>query len=293
MPGPTLIAVNGVELCVEEFGERSDPALLLIAGAESSMDWWDTAFCERLAAGGRRVIRYDLRDTGASTSYPPGQPGYTTLDLFDDVVQLLLALEAAPAHLVGISMGGGIAAQVAMLHPELVASLTVISFSPEGPGSEANGLPAMSVELAAAFSEPQEVVDWDDDEAVARNFIKAERLFSGTIPVDEARIRAIAGDVRRRSTSPLSAANHWQVAGEGEPRERLADITAPTLVIHGTEDPLFPLPHGEALAREIPGARFMAITGMGHQNPPPPTWDEIVPAILDHTRRAGSGGAVS
>jgi len=284
MPGQRLIAVNGVELCIEEFGERHDPALILIAGAASSMDWWDVAFCERLAEGGRRVIRYDLRDTGASTSYPPGAPGYSSDDLEEDLTQLIAALSAAPAHLVGISMGGGIAAEIAMRHPELVASLTVMSFSPAGPGNELNGLPPMLPAFSAAFSVEQPPVDWGDDEAVAQSFLASERIFSGSIPVDEARIRSIAKEVRRRTISPFSAENHWQAASGGEPRERLADIVAPTLVIHGTEDPLFPLPHGEALAREIPGARLLTIEGMGHQNPPPPTWDEIVPAILEHTR---------
>src|SRR5262245_65394993 len=100
------IRSNGVDLCVQTFGDHAAPAILLIAGGASSMDWWHGEFCERLAAGGRFVIRYDHRDTGQSVAYPPREPGYDGRDLVADAVGLLDALEVDRAPRVGMSVGG-------------------------------------------------------------------------------------------------------------------------------------------------------------------------------------------
>src|SRR3954466_15490631 len=113
---PTALNVNGVELCVQTFGDRNEPATLLIMGTGASMDWWDEEFCERLAAGGRFVIRYDNRDTGRSTTYPPGAPPYTGSDLVTDAVAVLDALELQRAHVVGLSSGGALAQVLALDH---------------------------------------------------------------------------------------------------------------------------------------------------------------------------------
>ena len=139
---PTRVPANGVELCVQTFGEAVDPAILLVAGAASSMDWWQDELCERLAFGSRFVIRYDLRDTGQSVSYKPGAPQYGGQELVADAVGVLDVLRVGRAHVVGISMGGGIALHLALDHADRVASLTLISTSPGGPG-----LPPMSDEL--------------------------------------------------------------------------------------------------------------------------------------------------
>jgi pimeloyl-ACP methyl ester carboxylesterase len=142
---PTVVHANGVALCAQTFGEAGDPPILLIGGAESSMDWWEDGFCERLAAGRRLVIRYDLRDTGQSITYEPGAPGYTGNDLVADALGVLDALEIDRAHVVGISMGGGIGQELALVHPSRVATLTLMSTSPVGsrdPGKPA--LPPMS-----------------------------------------------------------------------------------------------------------------------------------------------------
>ena len=189
-------------------------------------------------------------------------------------------------HLVGLSLGGGVGQQIAIRHGHLLASLTLMSTSPGGPGGGADlspPTPAMQESLSTQDAPP----DWTDPVQVEGYFFAAEQLFSGTIPVDEVRIRAIARSVFDRSSSLPSADNHW-MAGADESaatREELADIRVPTLVIHGTADPLFPLDHGEALAREIPGASLVRVEGMGHQNPPPPTWDQIVAEIVKHTSR--------
>lgn len=267
-----LLNVNGIVLCAQAFGDAADPALLLIAGAESSMDWWDSELCERLAAGGRYVIRYDMRDTGQSTTYPPGRPGYEGDALIDDAVGLLDALRIEQAHIVGISMGGGIAQQLAVRHPERVLSLTLMSTSPGGPG-----LPPMSPDVAGfGGSSP----DWHDREAVIEYYTDGEHMLAGTIPVDDDRMRRIIGRVWDRSPSIASGQNHWQLSEKESVRPRLGEIAVPTLVLHGTADPLFPYGHGEALARAIPGARLVPLDGMGHQMPVPEVWETVVDEIL-------------
>jgi pimeloyl-ACP methyl ester carboxylesterase len=287
MRGPRIVRANGVDLCIETFGDRGTPAILLIAGAASSMDWWEDEFCERLAAGGRFVIRYDLRDTGQSVSYEPGTPRYTGSDLVADAVGLLDALGIRQAHIVGISMGGGIAQHLALDHPQRVASLTLMSTSAGG-----DDLPPMSDELAGAFSDPPQPPDWSDRAAVIDHLVEDLRLYEGSLPFDETRVRALAARIVDRTANIESTMrNHWILeSGDGEPvRPRLGGIRAPTLVLHGTEDPLFPVAHGEVLAAEIPDARLLLLEGMGHQMPPPRLWDQVVAALLEHTRARGSG----
>src|SRR5947199_7314666 len=133
MDGPRIVDVYGVDLCVDAAGDAADPAILLIGGIGASMDWWEEEFCQRLAVGGRFVIRYDHRDTGRSVSYPAGAPGYTGADLAADVVGVLDALGRRSAHLAGISMGGAVAQQVALAHPDRVDSPVLISTSPAVP----------------------------------------------------------------------------------------------------------------------------------------------------------------
>src|SRR5947208_16289966 len=128
-----LIAVGDVELCAESFGVAADPAILLITGASGSMDWWPVPFCQLLVAAGRRVIRYDHRDTGRSTHWPAGAPGYASADLITDAVGLLDAFDIPEAHVVGLSMGGAIAQQLALNHPDRISSITLIATT-AGPG---------------------------------------------------------------------------------------------------------------------------------------------------------------
>src|SRR6476469_5284345 len=123
------------------------------------MDWWETAFCERLVAAGRFVIRYDHRDTGRSISYPPGAPGYGSIDLVNDAAGVLAALDRPSAHVVGISMGGAIAQLLALGYPDSVDSLTLISTT-AGPVDA--DLPSSSPELSAYFTNPRADPDWSD-----------------------------------------------------------------------------------------------------------------------------------
>lgn len=284
MTDTATVRANGVELCLESFGDLADPAVLLIGGAASSMDWWEKEFCWRLAAGGRRVLRYDNRDTGQSTSFPAGAPGYTGRDLVGDAAGLLDAVGVSAAHVVGLSMGGGIAQVLGVEHPARVASLTLVDTTPAGPGADRPGLPPMAERLRKALAEPAPQPDFRDRDAVIEAFLAGERRFAGTIAVEESRIRNLAGRVFDRTRDmAASMTNHWILEPGGE-EIRVDAITAPTMVLHGTDDPLFPLGHGEALAREIPGARLVPLPGGGHQYPPPPLWDLVIAEILAHTR---------
>ena len=279
----TVDVVNGVRLAFQVFGGRGRPTIVLVPGAASSMEWWDDDFCRELAAGdgGRRVIRYDLRDTGQSETVPPGAADYSGEDLLDDLAALIEHTGAAPAHVVGLSAGGGMTQNLALRRPELLASITLMSTSPVGAVS--SPLPPPTAELAASFASTPPPTDWHDPDAVGALAVEAERLYSGSIPVDERRVRRIAVSSASRSPSPDSADNHWSVADPPGLRTDIESIALPTLVIHGSEDPLFPIPHGEALARLIPGARLVVVPGMGHQFPPPPTWPQIVGELLRHT----------
>jgi pimeloyl-ACP methyl ester carboxylesterase len=275
-----VLRTNGVELCAETFGDKRNPAILLIAGGGGSMLSWDEDLCGRLANGTRFVIRYDLRDTGRSVTYEPGSPQYTGLDLVEDAVGLLDASNVDAAHLVAISMGGGIAQIAALDHPDRVASLTLISTSPAVPG--APDLPPMSEELRAYFAEEPAAPDWSDRSAVIDYYVESARPYAArSVSFDEAAWRELGGRDFDRSINLASSTNHFAIDGD-EGRGRLRDLHAPTLVIHGTEDPLFPLEHGRALAKEIPGASLLALEQTGHELPRR-VWDVVVPAILEHT----------
>jgi pimeloyl-ACP methyl ester carboxylesterase len=276
----SIVRANGVDICVETFGDRADPAMLLIAGASSSMLWWETEFCERLARGGRFVIRYDHRDTGRSVSYPPGRAGYTGRDLDADAVGVLDALGIARAHVVGMSMGGGIAQELAVDEPGRVASLTLLSTTSVAPSDR--DLPPSSKDLSAHYA-AMTFPDWSDRRAVV-DFVVADwrAHASRSQPFDEEAVRALVErDVERARDFAATVTNH--PPAEGEPwRGSLDDVHARTLVVHGTDDPLFPLEHGRALASQIAGAELLVLEGMGHELPRR-VWDELVPAILGHT----------
>jgi pimeloyl-ACP methyl ester carboxylesterase len=289
----TIARLNGVDLAFQSFGDETAPAIVLVAGASSSMDWWDEAFCALLAAGDaasgpRRVVRYDLRDTGESETVALGEAAYTGDDLVDDLGALIEHLDAAPAHVVGLSMGGGLAMQLALRRPELLASIALMSTSPGGRTGQGDELPPPIPRLQAAFASMGAASGDDSDgspvvvDPVAA-IVDSERLFSGSIPVDEERVARIGRAVLARTSSPRSSENHWALESGPGAREDLESIAVPTLVVHGSEDPLFPLAHGERLAARIPGASLLVVPGMGHQNPPPPTWAQLVPALLAHT----------
>jgi pimeloyl-ACP methyl ester carboxylesterase len=281
-----IVTVDGAQLCLETFGDPADPALLLISGLTASMDWWDVKFCERLTTAGRHVVRYDHRDTGRSESSPPGKPDYAGDELTTDALRVLDALGIARAHVVGISAGGAIAQELAAMYPDRLLTITLMATSAAGDRTDPTSLPPPEPRVAATFTNPAPEPAWDDRAAVIDYVVESERPYAGTLGFDEDRVRRTATAVVDRTRDmQASVTNHW-FAEQSSASFRLADITVPTLVLHGTADPLFPYPHGEALAAEIPGATLVPLEGMGHQVPPPQLWDVVVTAITDHTANA-------
>lgn len=274
-----VLELGQVALAVDAFGDSRDPSVLLIAGATQSMDWWTPDFCQRLAAEGLHVVRYDHRDTGQSTSSPPHQPDYTGADLATDPIRILDALDIATAHLVGLSMGGGIAQYLGVNAPQRVRTLTLIESTPGG--GDAGELPPAAPPASEADDAPAAVTDWSDAAAVLEYRVEAERPYAGSFGFDEARFRAVAAiEVGRTRSMESALTNHFLVAGDAGADPTA--ITQPTLVIHSDSDPLFALAHGRALARMIPGATLQRADGMGHEVPPPRTWDALMPVLGRH-----------
>jgi pimeloyl-ACP methyl ester carboxylesterase len=277
-----MVTANGVELCTEPFGDPTDAPILLIMGVGGSMLWWDEGFCRLLADGGRFVIRYDHRDTGRSVTYEPGKPEYTGADLVADAVGIVDAYGLPAAHVVGVSAGGVFAQLVALGYPDRVLSLVLISTSPATPGER--GLPQATERYGRFLATA--TVDWSAEASVIEYLVGYARMLAGgERPFDEAAARElIRSDVARARN--IAASENYGMVAEGEVSlTPLSSIAVPTLVIHGTTDPLFPLEHGEALAEEIRGAKLLRLDGAGH-GVERADWETIARAILEHTAAA-------
>ncbi|WP_406293599.1 alpha/beta fold hydrolase [Embleya sp. NBC_00888] len=272
---------NGVELGIESFGRDTDP-LVLLAGGTTMLSWPD-ALCERLAAGGRRVVRYDLRDCGASTTVDPEAPAYSLRDLAADAAALVGALGATTAHLAGIGVGGMVAQVAALDHPDAFSALTLVGTRPVAPGPVDDDLPDHhAATIHALFSRPRP--DWTDRTAVAAYAADGAELLGN----DPEQVRTTAARIwdRTPSTEPavqqanqlamvfarLDCAPRW--------RERLGDLALPTLVVHGRVDPFFPVGNGEALATAIPAARLLVLDKMGTAIPDTAA-DKLAAAMLE------------
>jgi len=274
-----MIEANGAELCTEPFGDPEDPSLLLVMGIGASMLWWEEGFCRLLVAGGRFVIRYDHRDTGRSVSYPPGSPGYTSADLVADAAGVLDAYGIPAAHVVGVSAGGALAQLLALGFPQRVLSLVLISTSPATPGERA--LPP-ATEPYSRFLATAEV-NWSDRDSVIDYLAGYSRVLAGgERRFDDAASRRLVRRDVERARDIAASVNHAALS-EGElPRGSLSSLAVPTLVIHGTSDPMFPLQHGRAVAAQIPGASLLTLAEAGH-GVDRADWEIVVRAILEHT----------
>ncbi|MCX5062081.1 alpha/beta fold hydrolase [Streptomyces sp. NBC_00452] len=274
-----MIRTAGVTLCTESFGDGSDPPILLVMGTGASMLWWEEGFCRKLAEGGRFVVRYDHRDTGRSTTYEPGRPGYTGADLVGDAVAVLDAYGIAAAHLVGVSAGGGLAQLVALDHAERVLSLVLVSTSPAVPGDRE--LPGPTGEFMRFVTSAQ--VDWSQTASVIDYLVAYSRVLAGERrPFDETAVRDLVRRDVERAHDFAAVQNHDSLPDGERSRQPLSSIAVPTLVIHGTADPMFPFGHGEALTEEIPTARLLPLEGAGH-GVDRADWETIVHAVLAHT----------
>ncbi len=273
------VHANGVEICTEPFGDPADPAVLLIMGIGASMLWWEDGFCRMLAGAGRYVVRYDHRDTGRSVTYEPGRPGYTGADLAADALGVLDAYGLDAAHLVGVSAGAAFAQILALDEPDRVRSLVLISSSPATPGNR--DLPAPTEAFVDFVRTAQ--VEWSDPESVLEHLVGYSRLLSGGRREfdDDAQRALVRRDIdRARDVAALQ--NHDVLPESERSYAALSTITAPTLVVHGTADPMFPPEHGEALASEVPGVRLLLLDGAGH-GVDRADWDTITRAVIEHT----------
>jgi pimeloyl-ACP methyl ester carboxylesterase len=225
------------------------------------------------------VIRYDHRDTGRSVTYEPGHPEYAGGDLVADAGGVLDAYGLPAAHIVGVSAGGAFAQLLALNVPDRVLSLVLISSSPATPGDR--GLPSPTEEFRRFAATAQ--VDWSDRDSVIEYLVDYSRVLAGgRRPFDEEASRELARREVERARNFTALQNHDAISDDDQPRESLSSITAPTLVIHGTADPMFPLGHGKALAEEISGATLLSLEGAGH-GLDRADWEIVARAILEHT----------
>ena len=276
-----VLTAGAISVAYDSFGRETDETILLIAGLGTQRIRWTMAFCEALATQGFRVIRFDNRDTGGSThlaqspvpnfsalaaalmaGQQPHVP-YTLRDMAADATGLLDALGIERAHVIGRSMGGMIAQILASEHSERVLSLTSIMSSTGNPA-----LPTASAEVMALMMRPAPNPANDEAGFIAHSLAFARRIAGTGFPFDEPAHRMLIQEEIRRGHAPGGFARHVAaMAMAGDRRAQLATIKAPTLVIHGAEDPLILPACGEDTAASIPGAEFMLIDGMGHELP--------------------------
>jgi pimeloyl-ACP methyl ester carboxylesterase len=283
---------RGVTLCYEGFGDVSDPTALLIMGLGTQMIAWQDGFCSELAARGLHVVRFDNRDVGRSTHLSGAPPTlaqimrrsrraarYTLADMAEDAAGLLREREFGPAHVIGASMGGMIAQTLAARHPQQVRSLTSIMSTT---GSRRAGQPALRTYPIFLRRAPG-----DRDGYVASMQRVFAAIGSRRLPRDEADIRALAAASYERDHDPRGPRRQLAaILASGDRTAELRRITAPTLVIHGSADPMVSPSGGRATARAIPGARLMIIKDMGHDLPRV-LWPTLIDAIAEHAVRAG------
>jgi pimeloyl-ACP methyl ester carboxylesterase len=288
---------NGIEIAYETFGKSGNRPLILIMGIGSQMVTWPTAFCEKLAAAGHRVVRFDNRDVGLSTKLDDAgipniwevvaavQAGgqvnvpYLLSDMAADTVGLMDALRIKKAHICGLSMGGMIAQTVAIEHQDRVQSLISMESTTSEPG------------LPSAKPEANEVLlklPPAEREAYIQHMVHVHRLFaSDSAKYDEATQRELSALSYDRSSYMAGFARQFAaIVASGGRRKALASVRVPTLVIHGADDTLFPQEHGQDTADAIKGAQFLLVPGLGHGTAYPGLWDEIVAAIAAHTKAA-------
>ncbi len=288
-PSPTaFVEVNGVRLAYDYFGDADDPTVLLIMGLRTQMIAWHDDFCRLLVARGLHVVRFDNRDVGLSSRVPhpfgrlanaaPLWPAFSLADMATDTAALIEALDLAPVHVVGVSMGGMIAQTLAIRYPALVASLTSMS-STTGNRLVGRARPdaALRVALTGRPATRAEAVE---------AFVTVLRIIgSPGYPIEVARLREAAGRAYDRTTEPPNARHH--VAAVVTARDRtgqLAAVGVPSLVIHGADDPLIHVSGGRATARALPDSRLVVIPGMGHDLAPG-LWPVFVDEISDVVSR--------
>ncbi len=283
--------VNGIEIAYETQGDPQGPPLLLVTGLAGQLIDWPPGFCELLAAYGFSVIRFDNRDAGLSTQLDdagvpdlrdPSTAPYRLTDFAADTAGLLDHLGLDRAHVVGVSLGGMIAQQLTIDHPHRVASLCSI-MSTTGDRSVGRATPA----ALALLGRPPAA---GRDEAVAASALTSRTIGSPGYPVAEQELLRRAAAKYDRAYRPLGTLRQYAAIRAAPDRTaQLRTIEAPTLVIHGEEDPLIDVSGGRATAAAIPGAELLTLPGMGHDLPAE-LWPALTSAIAANTTRAEGPG---
>ena len=298
---PQFAHANGIDICYEIFGDAKAEPMFLIMGLGAQMVLWDDAFCEQLAERGFRVIRFDNRDIGQSSKLTGGKKltpfellklrlfkipvaaPYKIYDMAVDTIALMDVLGIRSAHLVGASMGGMIAQEIAITFPERVRSLTSIMSTTGNPK-----VPPPTREAAAMLMAPPPKTR---EEYIARFQQTWKILRVGRFPEDEALDPARAARCFSRGLNPAGVGRQLRaILASGSRKARLAQVKAPTLVIHGTVDPLVRPEGGKDTAASIPGARLMMVEGMGHALPIR-MWPQVIDAIVTHAKGAAAKAA--
>jgi pimeloyl-ACP methyl ester carboxylesterase len=290
-----LAPCNGIEIEYETFGDPADPAILLVMGLGIQMLGWQEEFCQMLVDRGFFVIRYDNRDVGLSSKIEDApvpdvfalmagnaaSAGYKLDDMADDAAGLLDALGIKAAHVVGVSMGGMIGQTLAIRHPERVLSLTSIMSTT---GNPEVGQPRPEAIPALISPAPNDRDGFIEYQAGLFNMIG-----SPAYPADPDKLRDLIGRSYDRMHYPIGFMRQLAgVVASPDRTEALGSVQAPTLVIHGEDDPLIQVSGGEATAKAIPGAKLVKIPGMGHDLPPE-LWPQFVDAIVENAERARAG----
>lgn len=270
-PEDQFVDTNGVTLAFNTFGDPADPAILLVMGLGTQMIAWGDQMCRNLAEAGFFVIRYDNRDVGRSTHFdadpPPitdmvrrrGNP-YTISDMARDGLGLLDELGIESAHVAGASMGGFIAQTMAVESPLRVKTLSLVMTST---GSRRVGRPTPRVALRMA----RRPVTTTREEAMNEAVASYEVIGSPGL-VDLDKVAELAGRAFDRGHDPIGTRRQLAaIMAQPDRTPALRHLRIPTTVIHGLIDPLVQVSGGLALAKAIPGARFVGLHGMGHDLP--------------------------
>lgn len=285
-----LAKVNGIELCYDSYGPEDAPVLLLIMGLGAQLIAWPEALVKDFVKAGYRVIRFDNRDVGLSTKFDDGQnwavtkrtflgalvgrrpsAPYTLQDMADDAAGLLDFLNIDKAHVVGASMGGMIAQLVAVHHPQKLLSMTCFMSSSGNPRLPLGKLKCLLRLGRSAKSNARK--------DVIKHMAEGWKLYSSpSFPRSVGELEAWASRIYDRAYHPMGATRQFRaLLNDGSRVLRLRKIKAPTLVLHGSSDPLVHPAGSKDIARQIKGSKLVLIDGLGHELPP-----KVLPVLADH-----------
>ncbi|MDN3352006.1 alpha/beta hydrolase [Actinomadura sp. DC4] len=298
-----FVTSDGLRLWTERTGSADAPAVLLVMGTSAPAIGWPDELVETLATGGRQVLRFDHRDTGRSDCVDFAARPYALADMAADALAVLDRYEIEAAHVVGASLGGAIAQWLAVHRPERVRTLTSIMAGPMGHDAgpawaralggqepDPGDLPPPAARFLAHLGRLATMPRTTREEIVAADLETWRVLCGGeAVPFDEDAARRFVETAYDQANDYAAATNH-DLAGRRMTADRLvplSSIAAPTLVVHGSEDPLRPPEHGAAVAAAIPGARLRTISAMGHGFFSPGLPRRVAGLVLGHT--AGPG----